>query len=111
MLFSVRGHDEDVLVANSSVISVSPVTGQIRVTRHALVMLKLLALADRYNIRGPKEARHDREEAQTHASDIVSILRAVTDIPSFNTAFVSQFQREPALGIRSFAISPTTSAN
>jgi len=63
-------------------------------------MLKLLALADRYNnIRGPKEARHDREEAQTHASDIVSILRAVTDIPSFNTAFVSQFQRELALGI------------
>ncbi|TMP94570.1 MAG: hypothetical protein E6L07_08600 [Verrucomicrobia bacterium] len=43
--------------------------GQIRVTRpHALVMLKLLALVDRYNnIRGPKEARHDREEAQTHA--------------------------------------------
>jgi hypothetical protein len=41
---------------------------EIRVTQpHALVMLKLLALADRYsNIRGPKEARHDREEAQTH---------------------------------------------
>lgn len=79
----------------------TPFAGQIRVTRpHALVMLKLLALADRYNnIRGPKEARHDREEAQTHASDIVSILRAVTDIPSFNTAFVLQFQREPALGV------------
>jgi hypothetical protein len=76
-------------------------TGQIRVTRpHALVMLKLLALADRYNnIRGPKEARHDREEAQTHASDIVAILRVITDIPSFNVAFVSQFQREHTLGI------------
>jgi hypothetical protein len=61
-------------------------TTQIRVTRsHALVMLKLLALADRYNnLRGPKEARHDREEAQTHASDIVAILAAVPDIPAFN---------------------------
>jgi hypothetical protein len=58
------------------------------------------ALADRYNnIRGPKESRHDREEAQTHASDIVAILRVITDIPSFNVAFVSQFQREHSLGI------------
>jgi hypothetical protein len=40
-------------------------------------MLKLLALRDRYNnLRGAKEARHDREEAQTHASDIVAILVA-----------------------------------
>jgi Nucleotidyl transferase AbiEii toxin, Type IV TA system len=79
----------------------TPYTGQIRVTHpHALVMLKLLALADRYqNIRGPKEARHDREEAQTHASDIMAILRVVTDIPSFNTAFVAQFHNEAALGI------------
>jgi hypothetical protein len=54
-------------------------TAQVRVTQpHALVMLKLLALADRYsNIRGPKEARHDREEAQTHAADIVAIITAV----------------------------------
>ncbi len=46
-------------------------TAKVRVTRpHALVMLKLLALRDRYNnIRGAKEARHDREEAQTHAAD------------------------------------------
>jgi hypothetical protein len=38
----------------------------IRVTKpHALVMLKLLALDDRYrNIQGPAEARHDREEAR-----------------------------------------------
>ena len=47
-----------------------PYVAKVRVTRpHALVMLKLLALYDRYhNIRGPKEARHDREEAQTHAT-------------------------------------------
>ena len=40
-------------------------------------MLKLLALDDRYrNIRGPAEARHDREEARTHAADIVAIVSA-----------------------------------
>jgi hypothetical protein len=75
---------------------------EIRVTQpHALVMLKLLALADRYsNIRGPKEARHDREEAQTHAADIVAIVSAVPDIAHFNTMFAAQFLAEPFLGIR-----------
>lgn len=64
-------------------------------------MLKLLALVDRYsNIRGPKEARHDREEAQTHAADIVAILTAVPYIARFNTLFVTQFLTEPQLGIR-----------
>jgi hypothetical protein len=77
-------------------------TAQIRVTApHALVMLKLLALADRYsNIRGPKEARHDREEAQTHAADIVGIVAAVADIPRFNGLFAAQFLPEPLLGVR-----------
>jgi hypothetical protein len=73
----------------------------VRVTQpQALVMLKLLALADRYNnIRGPKEARHDREEAQTHAADIVGILRAVPDIGQFNNKFLTQFLPQPQLGI------------
>ncbi len=77
-------------------------TVRIRVTQpHALVMLKLLALADRYsNIRGPKEARHDREEAQTHAADIVAIVTAVPDIARLNSLFVTQFLPEPQLGIR-----------
>jgi hypothetical protein len=77
-------------------------TAQVRVTQpHALVMLKLLALADRYsNIRGPKEARHDREEAQTHAADIVAIVTAVPDIAQFNSLFVRQFLAEPLLGVR-----------
>jgi hypothetical protein len=77
-------------------------TAQVRVTQpHALVMLKLLALADRYsNIRGPKEARHDREEAQTHAADIVAIVTAVPDIARFKSLFVTQFLAEPLLGIR-----------
>jgi hypothetical protein len=79
---------------------------EIRVTQpHALVMLKLLALADRYsNIRGPKEARHDREEAQTHAADIVAIVSAVSDIAQFNTMFASQFLAESLLGIRVYHI-------
>jgi hypothetical protein len=77
-------------------------TAQVRVTQpHALVMLKLLALADRYsNIRGPKEARHDREEAQAHAADIVAIVTAVPDIARFKSLFVTQFLAEPLLGIR-----------
>ncbi|HET8924123.1 MAG TPA: hypothetical protein VFN26_14135 [Candidatus Acidoferrum sp.] len=79
----------------------TPFSGQIRVTRpHALVMLKLLALRDRYNnLRGAKETRHDREEAQTHASDIVAILRAVPDMPKFNAEFIGQFHAYPALGL------------
>jgi hypothetical protein len=53
-------------------------TTNVHVTKpHALVMLKLLALFDSYhNIRGPQEARHDREEARTHASDIVAVLKS-----------------------------------
>ena len=77
-------------------------TVQVRVTApHALVMLKLLALSDRYsNKRGSKEARHDREEAQTHAADIIGIVAAVADIPRFNSHFAAQFLPEPSLGLR-----------
>jgi hypothetical protein len=78
-----------------------PCTVHVRVTQpQALVMLKLLALADRYNnIRGLKEARHDREEAQTHAADIVAILTVVTGIGKFSKLFLTQFLPEPQLGI------------
>ncbi len=81
-------------------------TGQIRVTRpHALVMLKLLALSDRYNnLRGVKEARHDREEAQTHAADIIAILAAVPDLSAFNARFIDQFQADPILGLHVLSI-------
>ena len=84
----------------------TPFTGKIRVTRpHALVMLKLLALRDRYNnLRGAKEARHDREEAQTHAADIVAILKAVPDMPRFNARFTAQFHPDPALGLHVLSI-------
>ena len=65
-----------------------PYAAKVRVTRsHALVMLKLLALYDRYhNIRGPQEARHDREEAQTHAADIVAIIKAQQDLRLISSA-------------------------
>jgi hypothetical protein len=78
-----------------------PCTVQVRVTRpQPLVMLKLLALADRYNnIRGAREARHDREEAQTHAADIVGIVKAMPDIGRFSHLFLTQFLPEPQLGI------------
>jgi hypothetical protein len=84
----------------------APFTGQLLVTRpHALVMLKLLALSDRYNnLRGAKEARHDREEAQTHAADIVAILTAVADISAFNVQFIGQFQQDPILGLHVLSI-------
>jgi hypothetical protein len=64
-------------------------------------MLKVLALADRYaNIRGLKEARHDREEAQTHSVDIVAIVTALRDVAKFKGLFTTQFLVEPQLGIR-----------
>ncbi|MCL5287367.1 MAG: nucleotidyl transferase AbiEii/AbiGii toxin family protein [Acidobacteria bacterium] len=84
-------------------------SGRIRVTRpHALVMLKLLALYDRYhNIRGPQEARHDREEAQTHSADIVAIVAALPDIGNFKRQFAQQFLRDPELGMRVMQILST----
>lgn len=80
----------------------SEFTASLRVTKpHALVMLKLLALDDRYrNIRGPAEARHDREEARTHAADIVAIVSAQLDIAQFREAFQRQFESDPPLGER-----------
>jgi hypothetical protein len=77
-------------------------TASLRVTKpHALVMLKLLALDDRYrNIRGPAEARHDREEARTHAADAVAIVSAQTNLEQFKEAFQRQFEANLPLGAR-----------
>jgi Nucleotidyl transferase AbiEii toxin, Type IV TA system len=85
----------------------SDYSASIRVTKpHALVMLKLLALDDRYrNIRGPAEARHDREEARTHAADIVAILSVQPDPKSFLRDFEKQFIADLALGVRVLKIS------
>lgn len=77
-------------------------SGNVRVTRpHALIMLKLLALKDRYdNLRGPMESRHDREEARVHAADIGAIISAAEDLEDFKSKFVHQFRSDAALGVR-----------
>jgi len=102
-----------IAIAESSVYQLSgkmpdgsPLTASIRVTKpHALVMLKLLALDDRYrNIRGPEEARHDREEARTHAADIVAVVSAQADLNQFKGEFQRQFRTDAALGLRIFKI-------
>jgi len=55
----------------------------VRVTLpHSLVLLKCLAIDDRYrNLRGPEHAEHDRSEARTHVEDIVAVLTAQTNLP------------------------------
>jgi hypothetical protein len=80
----------------------SAFSASIQVTKpHALVMLKLLALDDRYhNIRGPAEARHDREEARTHAADIIAVASVQPDMEMFRQDFESQFLTDPVLGVR-----------
>lgn len=86
----------------------TPVTASIRVTKpHALVMLKLLALDERYrNIRGAREAEHDREEARTHAADIIAIVKAQVDLKGeFRSNFTRQFQSNDELGRRVIKIS------
>jgi hypothetical protein len=77
-------------------------TVPVRVTKpHALVMLKLLALDDRYrNIRGPAHAEHDRQEAGTHAADIVAVISGQPDPQQFKQNFLAQFADDPGMGFR-----------
>jgi hypothetical protein len=78
----------------------------VRVTKpHSLVMLKLLALHDRYrNVRGPAQAKHDREEARTHSADTVAVVSGQADLGQFKENFANQFHKDPLLGIRVFKI-------
>jgi len=80
----------------------STYAASVRVTNpHALVMLKLLALDDRYyNPRGQKHARHDREEARSHAADIIAIISGQIDLLKFKENFENQFLQDPLLGVR-----------
>jgi len=75
---------------------------KLRVARpHALLMLKMLAMDDRYrNIRGPEEARHDREEAKNHAADIISIVRSSIQKKDFCKWFWAQFDDDLELECR-----------
>lgn len=79
---------------------------KVQVTRpHALVLLKLLAMDDRYhNRRGPVHAEHDREEARTHAGDIVAVLSAQRNLGKFQNDFAFQFGQDTALKGRTYQI-------
>jgi hypothetical protein len=74
----------------------------VRVTKpHSLVMLKLLALDDRYrNVRGPAQAKHDREEARTHSADTVAVVSGQANLGQFKGNFANQFHKDPLLGMR-----------
>lgn len=76
-----------------------PTQARIRVTRpHALVLLKLLAMDDRYhNVRGPIHAEHDRQEATTHTIDIVAVIKAQEKLSEFRDRFARQFGPDDAL--------------
>ena len=75
---------------------------RLRVTRPAaLVLLKLLALDDRYrNLRGAEHADHDRQEAQTHAADIMAVMTAALDISQFRRRFYEQLEGQQEVGDR-----------
>ncbi len=71
----------------------TPTRASIRVTRpHALTMLKLIALDERYrNIRGAPHAEHGREEARTHTGELVAVMSAqLRRIPRTVRGTVSQ---------------------
>ena len=81
-------------------------TFPLRVVRpHALVMMKLFAMDDRYqNIRGQSEAEHDRNEAKIHAADIVNLVMENIRKQEFHTRFRLQFEGETELQKRAFRI-------
>lgn len=83
-----------------------PARAEVQVTRpHALVLLKLLAMDDRYrNVRGPAHADHDREEARTHAGDVVAVLSAQTNLGEFRNRFAMQFGQDTDLKERTYQV-------
>lgn len=76
-----------------------PAEVKIRVVKaHALLMLKLFAMDDRYqNLRGPDKAEHDRNEARIHLADIVNIVHGHIQNPDFVKCFWSQFNQDKQL--------------
>ncbi|MGH9326435.1 MAG: nucleotidyl transferase AbiEii/AbiGii toxin family protein [Terriglobia bacterium] len=84
----------------------TPAKFYIRITRpHALTMLKLIAMDERYrNIRGSEHRDHDREEARTHASDIIAIISARPDVRDFRGRFAAQFGKDVELKTRIYEI-------
>jgi hypothetical protein len=83
-----------------------PARARIHVTRpNALVLLKLLAMDDRYrNVRVPDHVEHDREEARTHVGDIVAIMSAQANLGDFRNRFTGQFGQDETLKDRTYQI-------
>lgn len=106
---SIALQESDIHSISGALPDGQPFSVDVRVTRpHSLVMLKLLALKDRYdNLRGPRESRHDREEARVHAADIGAIISAARDLDDFKSKFVDQFRSDPTLGVRALQIFDT----
>jgi hypothetical protein len=77
----------------------TPAEVKIRIVKaHALLMLKLFAMDDRYrNLRGPDEYEHDRDEARVHSADIVNIVHKHIQKPDFTKYFWSQFDQDKVL--------------
>jgi len=86
-------------IIEGSLPSGEPARARVQVTRaHALVLLKLLAMDERYrNLRGVAHRAHDRQEARTHADDIVAVMSAQTDLDEFRKRFARQFAEEIGL--------------
>ncbi len=84
----------------------TPATARIRVTRpHALTMLKLIALDERYrNIRGAPHGEHDRQEARIHTGDVVAVMSAQRDLHQFRERFAAQFREGLELRNRAYQI-------
>ena len=60
---------------------------------------------DRYhNVRGPIHAVDDREEARTHANDIVAVVSAHAQRNEFRKAFGAQFGDDSSLKARVYGI-------
>lgn len=61
-------------------------------------------------VRGPAEARHDREEARIHAADIIAVTGVQADMKTCRQDFENQFSADPALGLRVLRILDSYSA-
>ncbi|MBI5359864.1 MAG: hypothetical protein HZA48_04695 [Planctomycetes bacterium] len=65
---------------------------------NAVLMLKLLAIKDRYkNLRRPDKPKENRERAQVHSADSIKIVRHNIQNGNFNKLFWSQFGKEEGL--------------
>lgn len=96
--------DEQIIVG--SLPDGKPAETKIHFTRpHALVLLKLLAMDDRYhNVRGVIHAENDREEARIHVGDMVAVMSTQTNLSDFRKVFDAQLDKDSTLRARAYQI-------